>query len=575
MTKQLGLAWQRWLEPVDEFVRRHGREPNRWAIACTYELEMSALQRSVLPVLSRRGSAFRTLALVDAGVLERVMGEVETPLSGAVNLHAVRVAGGGVFHPKLLFLRAGAHLRICFGSANLTSSGLAGNLELWAHSEDPDLIAGAVAFLDDVLTSKAVLLEPSAKRGIRRALLGLERNRVADVWSSFDGAFAKRLAQSAETKARRAVVLSPLYATARGLDAARRAIRVKDLTLCTDQPVRLEKVDVRTLRLDPTDQEIEDDDRIPTVLHAKAYAFERPDRGAIVWSGSANFTAQALTKSVQQGGNVELMVRTYLPRDEWRRFEQDLLHDLFVVPTGRLVAAPQVRDRMPMARATVLGCELTMGPTGPVLVVHSTRSHGEVILEVAGRTVRVRVRAGRGLVEGAVLKAFLRDVDLARGAATTFAINELVNGELFAVVVNVPHVPPGPDEGGVGKLSLAALAADLLGRVVVFRSRSPVQNEDEDEDEEEDESDDPDGDNDGDGDAPDADVEFEKRLDEVLHQGRLDQEAVTLAVLKKLVRRAPLDQQAQWRTEIARHAEATVAPHLRASVRRMFKLEGA
>ena len=569
MNKQPGLEWQRWLDPVEEFVRCHGREPNRWAIACTYELEMSALQGSLLPVLGRRSSAFRTLAFVDAGVLERVMGEVDSPLSGAINLHAVRVAGGGVFHPKLLFLRAGAHRRICFGSANLTSGGLAGNLELWAHSDDPNLIAGAVAFLDELLTSKAVLLEPSAKRGLRRALLGLERMRVADVWSSFDGAFAKRFAHSAEAKTRRAIVLSPLYATARGLDAARRAIHVKDLTLCTDQPIRLGKVDVRTLRQDPTDQEIDDDDRIPAVLHAKAYAFEMPDRGAIVWSGSANFTAQALTKSVQQGGNVELMVRTYLPHDEWRRLKQDLLHDLFVVPTGRRVAAPQVRDRMPIARATVLGCELTMGPTGPVLVVHSTRSHGEVTLEFDGRPVRVRIRAGRGLVEGASLKAFLlHDVDLAHGAATTFVINELVNGELFAVVVNVPHVLPGPDEGGVGQLSLDALVDDLLGRVAVFRSRSLVQDDDE-------ESDDADGDEDDAGAAPNAGVDLDRRLDEVKHQGRLDQEAVTLAVLEKLVRRAPLDQQAELRSEIVKQAEATVAPHLRASVRRIFKQEGA
>jgi len=67
VTNQAGIAWQRWLEPIGEFVRRHGREVNRWAIAGTYELELATLQRSVLPVLSRRGSAFRTLVLVDAG----------------------------------------------------------------------------------------------------------------------------------------------------------------------------------------------------------------------------------------------------------------------------------------------------------------------------------------------------------------------------------------------------------------------------------------------------------------------------------------------------------------------------
>ena len=270
------------------------------------------------------------------------------------------------------------------------------------------------------------------------------------------------------------------------------------------------------------------------------------------------------------------MVRTSLPRDDWRRLVQDLFHDLFVVPKGRLVAAPQVREGMPIARATVLGCELTVGPTGPVLVVHSTRLHGAVTLEVDGRTLRVQIRLGRGSVADAPLKSFLRDVDLAHGAATTFAINELVNGELYAVVVNVPHVPPSADEGGVGQLSLDALAADLLGRVAVFRSRAPIQDDDEDG-EDEDESNDPDGDHDEDepGHGPDIDVEFEKRLDEVLHQGRLDREAVTLAVLEKLVRRAPPDQQAELRAEIVRHAETTVAPHLLMSVRRMFKLERA
>jgi hypothetical protein len=566
VTKQAGIAWQRWLEPIDEFVRRHGHESNRWAIACTYELELATLQRSVLPVLSRRGSAFRTLMLVDAGVLERVMGEVTKPLTGAVNVHGVRVTSGGVFHPKLVLLRAGAHVRVCFGSANLTSGGLAGNLELWTHSEDPNVVSGMVAFLDGILASKSIGLEPTARRSLRRALLGLPRKQTPEVWSSLDEAFSRRLARPAEHKARRAVVVSPLYATAGGLVAARRAIPVKELMLCTDQPIKLAKADVRTLRREATAAELDDGDRPPSILHAKAYAFERPDRSATVWTGSANFTAQALTRSVDRGGNVELLVRADLPRDEWQRLEHDLAHDLFVVPQGPRVAPPAVGERLPVARASVTGAELTLGPAGPVLIVSSTRSRGAVRLVFEGRSVSVAIRAGRGRLEGPALRKFFPNVDLADGAATCFAIHELVNAVLIPVVVNVPHVPPGLDEGGVGQTTLDSLAADILGRVAVY-SPPPSGDDDLDPGDPEDELDDEDD--------PVRDEDLEKRLDEAKHEGRLDREATTLAVLAKLVRRVPADQQAEVRAEIVRHAEATVAPHLRAVVRRLFQKEQA
>lgn len=509
MTNQAGIAWQRWLEPIDEFVRRHGRESNRWAIACTYELELATLHRS---------SAFRTLVLVDAGVLERVMGEVTKPLTGAVNVHGVRVTSGGVFHPKLVLLRAGAHVRVCFGSANLTSGGLAGNLELWTHSEDPNVVSGVVAFLDGILASKSIGLEPTARRSLRRALLGLPRKQTAEVWSSLDEAFSRRLARPAERKARRAVVVSPRYATAGGLVAARRAIPVKELMLCTDQPIKLAKANVRTLRREATAAELDDGDRPPSILHAKAYAFERPDRSAIVWTGSANFTAQALIRSVDRGGNVELLVRADLPRDEWQRLEHDLAHDLFAVPKGPWVTPPAVGKRLPAARAIVTGAELTVGPASPVLIVSSTRSRGAVRLVFEGRSVSVAIRAGRGRLEGPALRKSFPNVDLAGGAATCFAIHELVNAVLIPVVVNVPHVPPGPDEGGVGQTTLDSLAADMLGRVAVY---SPLPGGDDDIDSGGPE-DEPDNEDD-----PVRDEVLEKRLDEAKHEGRLDREATT------------------------------------------------
>lgn len=565
MTRQ-GLAWQRWLDPVDEFVRQHRREPSRWAIACTYELELATLQRTVLPALSRRGAAFRTLVLVDAGVLERVMNDLAAPLVGAVNLHAVRVTRGGVFHPKLLLLRAGRHVRVCFGSANLTSGGLAGNLELWSHSDSADVVPGVIAFFDELLAAKAIVLDPTARRGLRRALLGLPRRATPAVWSSLTEPFGRRLASSGEPRARRAVIVSPLYATAGGLVAARAAIPATSVTLCTDRAITFAKAKVRVLRRDATDAEIESGDPAPQELHAKAYAFERRDGSATVWTGSANFTAHAVTKSVAQGGNVELMVRAHLPHGEWQRLAHDLESDLFIAADGPSELPPDRGAPMPAARATVTGAELAIGATGLVLLVSSMRTSGVVRLSYQGRTATVPIRAGRGRLDGHSLRRFLGEAWTSIEAATCFAVHELVGTSRFAIVVNVPHVPPSAAEGGTGQATLDAFANELLGRVIVY-SRPPGAS---DEDGDPDPGDRGDED-DGDGDPLDA--ELEQRLDEVRHQGKLDREAVTLAVLEKRIRQAPADQRAGYRAEIVRSAEAAVAPHLRSAVRRLFKME--
>ena len=557
MSQPPGLEWRRWLEPAEEFVRHYGRERHRWALACTYELELATLQKSVLPILSRRGSAFSTIVLVDAGVLERVLEPASAPLTGAVNLHSVRVPGGGLFHPKLLLLRAGAHVRVCFGSANLTSGGFGGNLELWTHSDDPEIVGGVVAFLYQMIATTGMLDVP-AIRCLRRALLGLTGKPSSRVWSTLHSSFKVRLDRDREATGARAFAVSPLYASATGLRAARDAIPAKHLTLCTNLHVKLKAGKVRILRTVPTDQEFDDDDRIPSWLHAKAYIFERPDRCAVVWSGSANFTVPALVKSVKQGGNVELMVRAILPHADWTRLKQDLLVDLFDAPSGPYVAAREIGKAASVARATVTGCELFAGANGMALVIYSSRKQGVVTLRHNGGDVRVKIKDGRGFVDGVALRKFLPGIEL--GAATAFAIQEVVKGKAIAIVVNVPHLPPGPDEGGVGQVALSALAADLLGRVPVYRAKRTLADDDD--------ADEIDCDSEKTDESPD---DLERRLDEVQHQGRLDQEAVTLAVLEKLARGAPKNQQRELRTEILRIAEHVVSPHLREVVRRLFR----
>jgi hypothetical protein len=66
-----GLSRQRWIDPIDSFVREFGRSiPERWAVICTYECDFQVLERRILPSLNRRGRAFRTLVLADARALE-------------------------------------------------------------------------------------------------------------------------------------------------------------------------------------------------------------------------------------------------------------------------------------------------------------------------------------------------------------------------------------------------------------------------------------------------------------------------------------------------------------------------
>lgn len=558
-----GLAWQRWLEPVDEFVREHAGEARRWAIACTYELDVDVLRRTVVRTLCQRRRPFRTVVLADAGTIERVAGELRPPLAGAVNLHPVRVTTGGVFHPKLLLLRAGKHVRVCFGSANLTSGGLAGNLELWTHSDSPELAAATVWFLDQLCVSKALALEPAAKRSLQQALVGLPRNPNPAVWSSLQGSFRDRLDSPWAKKARRAMVVSPLYATPGGLHAARNAIPTADLTLCTDLPVRLKSTKIRTL-VHPNEQD-DDDEPQPTTLHAKAYAFEQPNGTAVVWIGSANFTAQALTKSVAAGGNVELMVRTTLDKVAWRRLAHDLEVARFEPARDETVIPPVQREPIPTATGTVLGIELYEGEHGPELMVSSTLDRGTVVLLSDGDPVKVLIRNGRGRLTGDELRKLLPNVDDRLGAATCFAIHELVGKKMVLKVVNVPHVPPGPEEGGVARRTLDSIIAELMGLVPVYRPSNRDEGESVDDadthglDEADDES------------LSADDDELEKRLDEITHQGRLDQEAVKLAVIEKLVRRRPKEEQAALRAHHAHQLVALVSPHLQPVVRRLFR----
>ena len=88
--KPQGVEWNRWVDPIDDFVRQHGRHTPRWAVFLTYNLDLSRFGRVVLPVLSRHGKRFRVVVISDQAALENNLQLSRPQLPGPVNLHPIR-----------------------------------------------------------------------------------------------------------------------------------------------------------------------------------------------------------------------------------------------------------------------------------------------------------------------------------------------------------------------------------------------------------------------------------------------------------------------------------------------------
>ncbi len=526
--KRSGLERQFWLEAIDNFIRQHGRATPRWAIVCTYEIDLNRLARTLLPALSRRGRQFRAVVLSDAGILEQSLDRLLGQLPGAVNLHPVRLKRGGVFHPKLVLLRAGRHVRACFGSANVTDGGLGTNLEIWTDSQDAEVVAGLVRFLYELVQSPDLVVDDGARRSVRRALSGVDARSTRAIWSSLDESFARRIQSSHDRHAHRVTVISPLYASEGGLKTARAAIPAAEVHLYTDLPATVPNTTVHVYEPPhAADQPDDDPESFPRTLHAKAYVFQRRREGAAsAWLGSANFTAQALTKSLAQGGNVEILVRTELPKDEVDALETDLRF-LFKKRKGIDASPPLDTSAAPRPHATVVACELLGDGADRRLIVHAIVQQGDVALEnqkYKGRQRRqvwVRIKNGQGVVEGTKLNALLDP-----SGACPIVLHQRLRGGSFPVIVNVPHVPPDSGAEASPQASLDALLDDLIGRVRVAPQVTGGDEDANDAPEKDDEGDDADSD------------DYGKQLDEVRHQGELDQLAVKAALLKRLVMRA-------------------------------------
>ena len=246
-----GLSWQRTADAIRAFVRQSGSYAPRRAIFCTFDFVVERFEAVVFPALVRRGQQFRTLVAVDAGALQAQLRNLGTGRIGRYQVAPVRVSSGGVFHPKLTLLSAGPKRLIGFGSANLTSGGLGGNLELMlfaneANDEGRQLIGGAARFLDRLVASGAAQMPASAREFIQTTLAGIPRASNA-VLDSLHVALLEQMARSHLSAARghdtrHLTILSPWHssgASAEGVSPAvlrelKRSFKAEQMAVFTE-----------------------------------------------------------------------------------------------------------------------------------------------------------------------------------------------------------------------------------------------------------------------------------------------------------------------------------------------------
>jgi HKD family nuclease len=561
--KKNGLDFNRWIEPIEDFVREHGHQTPRWAVFLTYEFAPARFCRSVMPTLSRKGRCFRTIVLADQGALEKNLLQSRPELTGALNLHPVHCCTGGVFHPKLAFLRAGRSMRACFGSANLTNGGLGSNLELWSFTESPEVLRGIIHFLDALKKSPALVLGCGAHRSLHYALADFVGAKTASVWSSLQGTFADQIKTGPESKAGEVNVISPMFTGNGGARVARAAIPCPDFNLYTDDLANVPNCkEVFYYHPDPAAGGDEDTDAGPAELHAKAYVFHPRSKGTTwAWFGSANFTARALTTPIAKGGNVELMVRACLPDDEANALRADL-KELFneSKPENN---EEKPKEAPPKPCATILDCELRGRPGRWKLAIQAMPHTDHVDLQQDKQKVRVRIRKGWGFVEGQKLVSLIPQLaDLADPeAAQVLVLFQVLKDRKVPIVVNIPHVPPSGGEGGNPQAQLDWIIDELLGRVPSVRPDSGSGEAEEQS-------------------GPDdrakvesnsEDIDFERRLDLVQRQGELDQLAVKAALLKKLIcRNRSAEERGRLLREYADTILAATPTHLKSVIREHF-----
>lgn len=537
-----GLFWQRTSDAIRAFINRNGGAAPRRAVLLTYDLDLPRFEAVLLPELTRRGKQFRTLVVADAGALQTHLSEIGPRRFARYEVAPVRCRRAGVFHAKLVFLAAGPRRLVGVGSANLTTGGLGGNLELMLFADDRTdagrrLLAGAAAFLDALTETPGIYFPKSARTFLQLALAGVPSATDGAVLHSLEEPLLDQMSRvclkAAIGPTRRVSVLSPWHSQARSPDATDPSV-IQGIRRSLGEPIALytdgregagpnvghgTEVYVRT-EGSVADGDEDWFDRRPLRVHAKAYLVEG-QRANVLFFGSANCTQPALSMSAKKGGNVELLVASKIDAREASALRADLA-DLFKPASGHF--HPERAPRQSAPQGYVLCGRLVDTQKGksleleaPALIAGSV----SIAAKKGSHPVVVQIRRGVGSVvdDADIGRLFGEQTPDQMDASWGTILWERVERNWFPFAVSVPLIGAG---GSEPEKLLTYLLYEEMGAWPA--AASEVRTDDDPETVENSETE-----------LVDEDLET---LAEARHQGRLDRLAVCIAVLRRRIRRA-------------------------------------
>ncbi|MBI1901346.1 MAG: hypothetical protein HYS13_09585 [Planctomycetia bacterium] len=539
---------------------------------CSYDLDPPRFRAVLYPEMTRRGRQFRTLVMADAGALQVRFRDSGQATFDRYEVAPVRCRKGGVFHAKVVLLRAGDNYLIGIGSSNLTAGGFGGNLELMLfadHTTDEgrELMGGATSFLQRLAASDHVLLSATTRRFLEITLAGIKPARNA-IFDSLDGPLLPQMVtahrQAGNTRASSLTVVSPWHTTGASPDGTdpqvvtqlRRQFEISgQVQVCTQgqngaAPDLGSSVDVRirqeTAKDDAAGSEDDAYDRRPGRLHAKAYLV-RGGRGGTLFFGSANCTKPALLLSTSAHGNVEVLVASRLSDANLRTMERDL-QELFTPPSRRThVAQPH---RPPSAPKGVILAAQVKAAGHPILQVEAPEvvRQDVVIARVSGAsaTVSVTIRKGNGIVDSTrdLNKLFPGGVPQRDSESWSTVLWERVGRACVPFPVTVPLCEPSSALADQAILELLDEERGCWPDCDASRIGKTDNTDDAPEDE------------------AVYDEDEERALTEAHHQGELDRLAVNAALLRRRVDQR-FEDSASRRAYLKLRVDAIrLAPHL-------------
>jgi hypothetical protein len=140
---------------------RYGDSGFHTCLTTTFGVDFDAFEGIVLPRLHSAG-CFNNALLVDNGMLAYALeNRLQLPAYAGRQYTLTAIGGRGVFHPKLTLQLGRRSGRLIVASANMTASGLAGNLELAGviesgpdHIAERGLLAACWAFLSGAIPTQ-------------------------------------------------------------------------------------------------------------------------------------------------------------------------------------------------------------------------------------------------------------------------------------------------------------------------------------------------------------------------------------------------------------------------------------